>query len=67
MDKPNLSDYESTKFTPEQINKMYDNLKESADLISRLIIGDIESIGIAVDDAIMWLDGFMSYKREEVH
>jgi len=62
-----LSDYELTGLTPKQIIAMYESLIATQDLISRLVCGDAETISLAVDDAVYWLDGFSSYSKEELH
>jgi len=64
---PTLQDYIDTGFSPEQIVRMYKNLTEIYDLISRLIMGDMESINEAVNDAVYWLDGYASYSKEGMH
>jgi len=62
-----LQEYIDTGFTPEQINRMYESLLITNDLIIRLICGDFLSINQAVDDALLWLDGFASYSKEMIN
>ena len=62
-----LQDYKDTGFSPEQIMKMYENLTETYDLLSRLVLGDFKTINEAVDDAMTWIEGYMSYSKEELH
>ena len=62
-----LEQYEATGFTPEQIIRMYKNLCETQDIISRLVCGDENSILEAISDALYWLDGFASYSKEGLH
>ena len=68
MDDDNLlKEYKNTGFSPDQINKMYENLTNTYDLLSRLLIGDFESINIAVDDAILFMNDYISFKKDNLH
>ena len=60
-----LQEYINTGFTPQQINEMYQNLTSTFDLISRLTCCDSIIVIQAVEDSMLWLDGYLSYCKKE--
>ena len=62
-----LQQYIDTGLSPEQVLKMSDSLNIVNSLISRLIIGDFTSINEATDDAIWFLDGYVSIMKDKIH
>ena len=60
-----LKEYKATGFTPSQILMMYNHLTITADLLSRLICNDIQIMIQAVDDAEMWIQGYLSYCKKD--
>jgi hypothetical protein len=67
MDKDLLRQYIETGFSPEEIIKMSESLNIVNGLISRLIIGDFTSINLAVDEAIWFIDGYVSIMKDKLH
>ena len=60
-----LESYRATGFSPEQILMMYEHLTVTADLLSRLICGDVLITLKAVDDTEAWLLGYLSYCKKD--
>ena len=46
---------------------MHESLCVVNDLFSRLIMNDFESINIAIDEVIWWINGYVSIMKDELH